>query len=69
MDTSNTCSLDSLEKRGDMIGWILLGILIFLLLLALPLWPFSRGWGFWPSGILGTILLIIILLLAVGVFF
>ncbi len=41
---------------------ILLIILIILLLGALPTWPYSTGWGFYPSGGLGLILLIVIIL-------
>ena len=47
-------------------GWILLIILIILLLGALPTWPYSTGWGYYPSGGFGLILLIIIILLLVG---
>jgi uncharacterized protein DUF3309 len=45
---------------------ILLIILILLLLGALPTWPYSRSWGYWPSGGLGLIALILIILLLVG---
>lgn len=45
---------------------ILLVILILLLLGALPLWPYSSGWGYYPSGGLGLILLIVIILLLTG---
>ncbi|CDM66818.1 DUF3309 family protein [Pyrinomonas methylaliphatogenes] len=48
------------------IGTILLIILILLLIGALPTWPYSRGWGYYPSGLLGLILLIIIILLLLG---
>jgi hypothetical protein len=41
---------------------ILLIILILLLLGALPAWPYSRGWGYGPSGGLGTILLIVLII-------
>ena len=47
-------------------GTILLIILILLLVGALPTWPYSTGWGYYPSGGLGLILLIIIILLALG---
>lgn len=47
-------------------GLILLIILIILLLGALPTWPYSNGWGYYPSGGLGLILLIVIILLLVG---
>ena len=45
---------------------ILLIILILLLLGALPTWPYSIGWGYYPSGGLGLILLIVIILVLVG---
>ena len=41
---------------------ILLVILILLLLGALPTWPYSTGWGYYPSGGLGLVLLIIVIL-------
>jgi MFS superfamily sulfate permease-like transporter len=47
-------------------GTILLIILIILLLGALPTWPYSSGWGYYPSGGLGLILLIVIILLVLG---
>jgi hypothetical protein len=48
------------------LGTILLIILIILLLGALPSWPYSRGWGYYPSGIFGIVLLVIIVLLLLG---
>jgi hypothetical protein len=45
---------------------VLLVVLILLLLGALPAWPYSRGWGYYPSGGLGLILLILLILLLVG---
>ena len=42
---------------------ILIVILVLLLLGALPLWPYSGGWGYYPSGGLGVLLLILIVLL------
>ena len=47
-------------------GTILVIILILLLLGALPTWPYSSGWGYYPSGGLGLILLIVIILLVLG---
>jgi hypothetical protein len=44
---------------------ILLVVLILLLLGALPTWPYSRAWGYYPSGGLGLILLILIVLILV----
>jgi hypothetical protein len=45
---------------------ILLIIVILLLLGALPTWPYSSGWGYYPSGGLGLVLLIVIVLLVMG---
>jgi hypothetical protein len=47
-------------------GTILLIILILLLVGALPTWPYSSGWGYYPSSGLGIVLLIIIVLLVAG---
>ena len=47
-------------------GTILLIILILLLIGVLPAWPYSSGWGYWPSGGLGLILLIVIILALTG---
>jgi hypothetical protein len=44
---------------------ILLIVLILLLLGLLPTWPYSAGWGYYPSGGIGLILLIIVLLLVI----
>jgi hypothetical protein len=49
------------------IGTILLIILILLLIGALPTWPYSAEWGYYPSGGLGTVAVILIILLLVGV--
>jgi uncharacterized protein DUF3309 len=49
-----------------MLGTILLVILILLLLGAVPAWPYSRGWGYYPSGGIGLILLIVIIVLLLG---
>ncbi|KIH76996.1 Protein of unknown function [Geoalkalibacter ferrihydriticus] len=49
-----------------MIGTIVLIIVILLLLGALPTWPHSRSWGYFPSGGLGLILLILLLLMLTG---
>jgi hypothetical protein len=45
---------------------ILLVILILLLLGALPAWPYSTGWGYYPSGGLGLVLVVIIVLVLMG---
>ena len=48
------------------IGTILLIVLVLLLLGAIPTWPHSRSWGYFPSGALGLILVILIILLVLG---
>ncbi|HJV01235.1 MAG TPA: DUF3309 family protein [Burkholderiaceae bacterium] len=48
------------------IGTILLIILILFLLGALPTWPHSRGWGYYPSGIVGLVVVILLILLLTG---
>ena len=48
------------------IGTILLIVLVLLLLGAIPTWPHSRSWGYFPSGFLGLILVILIILLVLG---
>ena len=48
------------------LGTILLIILILLLIGAVPSWPYSRGWGYGPSGILGVVLVIVLILLLMG---
>ena len=47
-------------------GTILLIILILLLIGVLPAWPYSSGWGYWPSGGLGLIVLILVILALTG---
>jgi len=49
-----------------MLGTILIILLILLLIGALPAWPHSQGWGYYPSGGIGLILLVIIILLLMG---
>lgn len=45
---------------------ILLILLFVLLFAAAPAWPYSRGWGYYPSGALGTILLVVVVLMLLG---
>ena len=49
-----------------MLGTILLIILVLILIGALPTWPYSSGWGYYPSGGVGLILIILIILLLMG---
>jgi hypothetical protein len=48
------------------ISTILLIIVILLLVGALPTWPYSREWGYYPSGIAGLVVLVLIVLLLMG---
>jgi hypothetical protein len=45
---------------------ILLIILVLLLVGALPAWPYSAGWGYFPSGLLGLTLVVVLILLLTG---
>ena len=47
-------------------GLIVLIIIIILLVGVLPTWPHSQSWGYGPSGILGTILIIVLILVLLG---
>ncbi len=49
-----------------MLGTILLIVLIVILIGALPSWPYSSGWGYYPSGGIGLILIIVVVLLLMG---
>ena len=48
------------------LGTILIIILILILLGAIPAWPYSSGWGYGPSGIVGVILIILLILVLMG---
>jgi hypothetical protein len=45
---------------------ILIVILVLLLIGAVPTWPYSRGWGYYPSGLLGLLLVILLILALTG---
>jgi len=49
-----------------MLGTILLIILILILIGALPTWPYSGGWGYYPSGGFGLLVVIVVILLLMG---
>jgi Protein of unknown function (DUF3309) len=49
-----------------MLTTVLVIILILILLGAVPSWPYSRGWGYGPSGVVGLILVILLILLLLG---
>jgi len=48
------------------LGTLLIVLFILLLIGAFPTWPYSRSWGYYPSGGLGLVLLILIILLLLG---
>ena len=49
-----------------MLTTVLIIILILILLGAVPSWPYSRGWGYGPSGVVGLILVILLIVLLLG---
>lgn len=48
------------------LGTILLLVLILALICSVPAWPYSRGWGYYPSGGLGTVILVVLILVLLG---
>jgi len=58
--------MDSGSKEKNMLGTILVVILILALLGALPRWPHSRDWGYVPTGGLGLVLFIVVILVLIG---
>ena len=54
------------KQRLIMLGTILLVILILFLISALPTWPHSKNWGYMPSGGLGLIVVILLILVLLG---
>lgn len=61
------CREDINPTRTDMVRTVLVVILILLLLGALPAWPYSAGWGYYPAGGIGGLLLLILILALLGV--
>lgn len=59
--------MEETRKRGTiMLGTILLIVLILLLIGALPVYPYSRKWGYAPGGTLGVVVIVLIILLLMG---
>lgn len=48
------------------LGTILLIVLILILIGAVPAWPHSRGWGYGPSGVLGLVAIVLVIMLLTG---
>jgi len=57
-----------LPREDNEMGTILIVILVLLLIGALPTWPYSRSWGYYPSGGVGLMVLILVILLLMGRF-
>jgi hypothetical protein len=62
----DACSLPAEGPSDPHMLTILVVILLLVALGALPSWPYSRGWGYYPSGGLGLIVLILVILLLMG---
>jgi hypothetical protein len=56
----------SIGEKTMSLGTILLIVLVLLLLGALPTWPYSSGWGYFPSGGLGLVVVILLVLVLTG---
>jgi hypothetical protein len=54
------------SEKNMSIGTILLILLVLLLIGALPSWPYSGGWGYYPSGGLGLVLIVLLVLVVTG---
>ena len=52
--------------EGDMLPTVLIVVVVLMLLGALPRWPHSREWGYYPSGGLGLVMVILVILLLMG---
>ena len=48
------------------LGTLLLIVVILLLVGAVPSWPYSRSWGYGPSGVLGVVVLVVVLMVVMG---
>jgi hypothetical protein len=58
--------VDEGARKSVMLSTILIIVLILLLIGALPTWPYSAGWGFYPGGGLGLVLIIVVVLALAG---
>jgi hypothetical protein len=54
------------QDRTDMLVTVLIIVLVLLLIGGLPAWPYSSGWGYGPSGLLGLLLFVVIILALLG---
>jgi len=58
----------SIEEGGKMVVEVLIVLLVLMLIGAFPAWPYSRSWGYYPTGGVGLILAIVVVLLMLHVF-
>jgi hypothetical protein len=65
-DATQGRAVEQIKRRNEKMGTILLIILILLLIGALPTWPYSNGWGYYPSGGLGLVVVIVLVLVLLG---
>jgi hypothetical protein len=65
-DSCNYCSLPQPRRRADMLWTILIIVLILMLVGAMPRWSHSRSWGYAPSGGVGLVVLVLVVLLLSG---
>lgn len=64
--TGPTGCLALFRRREAAMSTILFIVLVLLLIGAIPTWPYSRSWGYYPSGILGILLIVLIVMLLTG---
>jgi hypothetical protein len=65
--SAGTFRAEAREPRNQaMLELLLLIVIVTLLVGALPAWPHSRGWGYFPAGTLGTVLLVVVLFAMMG---
>jgi hypothetical protein len=57
----------NITGKGGSMRTILLVIVLLLLVGALPTWPYSTGWGYYPSGGIGLVLIVLIFLAVMGI--
>jgi hypothetical protein len=60
------CTHNAKQREDNMLGTILIVLLILMLIGALPTWPHSRSWGYYPTGGIGLIVVIVVILLLLG---
>jgi Protein of unknown function (DUF3309) len=58
--------LNEINYRSYMLSTILLILLILFLVGSFPTWPYSTGWGYGPSSVLGIVLLVLLILMLMG---